>query len=136
MFIVVLFRKTAGFCQEKHFIFTEQLSHVSIPVDRDVHSVKAGLDSGEIVLIDCREPSEWEIARIEGSHLFPLSQWMDSIDKLSQFQGRQIVVYCHHGGRSLRVTHWMRMNGFPDTQNMAGGIEAWSLQVDDEIPRY
>jgi rhodanese-related sulfurtransferase len=114
----------------------EPISNVSVPIEIDVHTVKAELDQGGIVLLDCREQSEWEVARIEGSHLFPMSQWMEKVDQLSQFTGKRVVVYCHHGGRSLRVTHWMRMNGFPDAQNMTGGIDAWSLQVDSLIPQY
>lgn len=111
-------------------------SGVCVPIEVDAQTVKAQLDHSRIVLLDCREHSEWELARIEGAHLFPMSQWMETVDQLSQFSGQRVVVYCHHGVRSLHVTHWMRMNGFPDAQSMAGGIDAWSLQVDSRVPQY
>ncbi|MEO8269323.1 MAG: rhodanese-like domain-containing protein [Aureliella sp.] len=98
--------------------------------------VQSLLAAGELVLIDCREPDEWETAKIEGSVLMPMSGWAQSTDKLQDYSDKRIVVHCHHGGRSLRVTQWMRDNGFPDTQNMTGGIHAWSEQVDDNVPKY
>jgi rhodanese-related sulfurtransferase len=109
---------------------------MSLPIEIDVQSVQSLLKSGEIALIDCREQSEWETARIEGAVLMPMSQWMQSIDQLSAFEGKRVVVHCHHGGRSLRVTHWLRENGFPDAQNMTGGINEWSQVVDSQVPRY
>ncbi|MEZ6116128.1 MAG: rhodanese-like domain-containing protein [Pirellulaceae bacterium] len=47
-----------------------------------------------------------------------------------------IVVHCHHGGRSLRVTEWLLAQGFPNVQNMTGGIDAWSEQIDPTVPKY
>ncbi|MEM6366009.1 MAG: rhodanese-like domain-containing protein, partial [Planctomycetota bacterium] len=46
------------------------------------------------------------------------------------------VVHCHHGGRSMQVTQFLRQKGFSHVQNMAGGIESWSLEVDSAVPRY
>lgn len=106
------------------------------PIEIDVHSAKQLMDAEQITLIDCREPDEWELAHIEGATLIPLSQWMESLDQLQQYSGRHLVTHCHHGGRSLRVTKWLRQNGFPDAQNMTGGIEAWSNEVDSDVPRY
>ncbi|MCA9132508.1 MAG: rhodanese [Planctomycetales bacterium] len=102
----------------------------------DVHEVQQLLAADEIVLIDCREPSEWEVAKIDGAILMPMSRWQEAAADLAQHAARRIVVHCHHGGRSLRVTQWMRQNGFPNTQNMTGGIDAWSLQVDASVPQY
>jgi rhodanese-related sulfurtransferase len=109
---------------------------MTFPLEIDVQSVQSLLTSGDIALIDCREQSEWETARIEGAVLMPMSQWMQSIDQLNAFEGKRVVVHCHHGGRSLRVTHWLRENGFPDAQNMTGGINEWSQVVDSQVPRY
>jgi rhodanese-related sulfurtransferase len=109
---------------------------MTFPLEIDVQSVQSLLTSGDIALIDCREQSEWETARIEGAVLMPMSQWMQSIDQLTAFEGKRVVVHCHHGGRSLRVTHWLRENGFPDAQNMTGGINEWSQVVDSQVPRY
>ena len=109
---------------------------MSLPIEIDVQSVQSLLKSGEIAIIDCREQSEWETARIEGAVLMPMSQWMQSVDQLSAFEGKRVVVHCHHGGRSLRVTNWLRQNGFPDAQNMTGGIDEWSHVVDSQVPLY
>ena len=106
------------------------------PIEIDVHSVQSLLSDKDFVLIDCREQSEWETAKIEGAFLLPMSQWIERQGELQQFSGKRIAVHCHHGGRSLRVTHWLRQNGFPDAQNVSGGIEAWSLEVDSSVPRY
>lgn len=107
-----------------------------LPIEIDVHSVKELHDNQSIVLIDCRESDEYETAKIQGALLMPMSQWMQSVDKLSEFSDKRIVVHCHHGGRSLRVTNWLRENGFPQAQNMAGGIDAWSQQIDSTVPQY
>ncbi len=109
---------------------------MSLPLEIDVATLKSLLANSDFVLIDCREPDEWETARIDGAVLLPMSQWMENVEKLAEFQGKRVAVHCHHGGRSMRVTHWLRQNGFPDAQNVAGGIDAWSLQVDNSVPRY
>jgi rhodanese-related sulfurtransferase len=110
---------------------------VTAPIEIDVQSVKSLLQSGsDFVLIDCREQDEWNTAKIEGAVLIPMSQWMESTGKLKEFVGKRLAVHCHHGGRSLRVTHWLRQNGFPEAQNMSGGIDAWSQLIDSSVPRY
>ncbi len=107
-----------------------------LPIEIEPKQVQSLLAAEEVVLIDCREPDEWETTRIEGAVLMPMSGWAQSTVELQGYADRRIVVHCHHGGRSLRVTQWMRVNGFPDTQNMAGGIHAWSEQVDASVPQY
>jgi len=51
-------------------------------------------------------------------------------------RGEEIVVFCHHGQRSAMVVDWLRRNGFPRAVNLAGGIDAWSCEVDPTVPRY
>jgi rhodanese-related sulfurtransferase len=120
----------------------EHRSDVQAPIEICVHTVKAQLDLEQVVLIDCREQIEWDYARIDGARLVPLSQWPGNVDQLAElaggqiFAGRQIVVYCHHGVRSLQATRWLRLNGFPDAQSMSGGIDRWSIEVDSVVPRY
>jgi rhodanese-related sulfurtransferase len=86
-------------------------------------------------LLDVREPWEFEAARIEGAKLVPMGdvpsrahQELDPDD--------HIVVYCHHGVRSMNVTAWLRQQGFEKAQSMAGGIDAWSRTVDPKVPLY
>lgn len=106
-------------------------------IEIDVEKLRDWLQTKQdLVLIDCREPSEYETAKINGSTLIPMSQWMDRTPELEAFHGKTIVVHCHHGGRSMRITHWLRQNGFPEALNLAGGIDAWSERIDSEVPRY
>lgn len=108
-----------------------------LPIEIDVQAVQALRTNVEdFVLLDCREPAEHETARIAGAVLIPMGQLPDRIGELEAARFRRIVVHCHHGGRSLRVTHWLRRNGFPQAQNMSGGIDAWSQEIDAGVPRY
>jgi rhodanese-related sulfurtransferase len=88
------------------------------------------------VLLDVREPSEHATAHIEGSVLIPMGQIVNRVDELETFRDKRLVVHCHHGGRSARVTQWLRQNGFDRAQNLEGGIDAWSQQIDPNVPRY
>jgi adenylyltransferase/sulfurtransferase len=85
-------------------------------------------------LVDCREPDEWALCRIEGATLIPLSRFAE-LAPSHLATDRPIVVYCHHGMRSLRATHWLRHKGF-QAWSLAGGIDAWSDVVDPLVPRY
>lgn len=85
-------------------------------------------------LIDVREPIEWELARIEGAELLPLSEFSDWHDKLNASD--EIVVMCHHGVRSAQVCAFLSQQGFEKIWNLSGGIDAWSIEVDRNTPRY
>ncbi|RMF45154.1 MAG: rhodanese-like domain-containing protein [Planctomycetota bacterium] len=108
----------------------------AVPLEIDVHRVAELLAAGGIVLVDCREPDEFEIARIAGAVLLPMSQWESCAGQLEQFRGQHLVVHCHHGMRSLRVARWLREHGFGTAQSMAGGIDAWSQCIDPAVPQY
>ncbi len=108
-----------------------------VPIEVDVTTVSHWIAAKkDFALIDCREPMEVEMAAIEGAVLMPMSQWANVVPQLDAMKNRHIVVHCHHGGRSLRVAQWLRANGFPEAQSMAGGIDAWSQEIDPSIPRY
>jgi rhodanese-related sulfurtransferase len=95
------------------------------------------LDRGErFVLLDCREPAEVATARIAGSTHIPMRDIPGRIGELEANRQGRIVVHCHHGGRSLRVTQFLRQQGFASVQNMTGGIDTWSQQIDPSVPRY
>ena len=108
-----------------------------IPLEIDVRAVKSLLDEGtDFVLLDCREPAEHQIARIEGSTFIPMRDIPSRLAELQPHAGKRVVVHCHHGGRSLQVTEWLRQQGFPQAQNITGGIDVWASEVDPSIPRY
>ena len=106
-----------------------------------VHELKQMLDErsrGErdFVLIDVREPIEWEIATIEGAELIPKGEFLDgsALEKLPN--DKQIVLHCKVGGRSAEVLAVLHGAGFSDAVHVGGGINAWSLQVDPDTPYY
>jgi rhodanese-related sulfurtransferase len=108
-----------------------------VPLEIDVRSVKKMLDSGEkFTLLDCREPTEVATAQIAGTLHIPMRDIPARIAELEAQKTGRIVVHCHHGGRSLRVTQYLRQQGFDQAQNMAGGIDAWSQEIDPTISRY
>ena len=92
--------------------------------------------SEKLVLVDCREQDEYDFCRIEGARLIPLSQFRELAEISLTERDKPIVVYCHHGMRSLHATHQLRAMGFSSTFSMAGGIERWSSEVDQDVPRY
>jgi rhodanese-related sulfurtransferase len=88
-------------------------------------------------LIDCREADEWDICRIEGATLVPLSHFAERAPQvLGSDTARHIVVYCHHGVRSMRATQWLRQQGYENTQSLRGGIDLWADCVDESMRKY
>jgi rhodanese-related sulfurtransferase len=87
-------------------------------------------------LIDVREADEFEVARIPGAELLPLSRWPAlAAEKLAD-PAQPLILLCHHGVRSSRAAEFLLRNGFADVTNLAGGIDAWSLEIDPSVPRY
>jgi len=99
------------------------------------HELKRRMDAGEpFELIDVREPFEYEIARIDGATLIPLGEITDRLDELSDEQ--PIVVHCHTGKRSAQAVGLLQQHGFTKVYNLEGGIDAWSDQIDPNVPKY
>jgi molybdopterin/thiamine biosynthesis adenylyltransferase/rhodanese-related sulfurtransferase len=90
----------------------------------------------EFLLLDVREPEEFARASIAGARLVPLSELERRLPELADWKERPIVVHCHSGVRSARAARLLRERGFTDVSNLTGGIEAWSLTVDPDVPRY
>jgi rhodanese-related sulfurtransferase len=90
----------------------------------------------EFVLVDCREQDEWHVCRIEGAELLPLSHFAQTARRRFDDPARRVVIHCHHGMRSAQAAHFLRQCGMPLVWSMAGGIEAWSLGIDPDVPRY
>lgn len=98
--------------------------------------VKSRLDTGaRMRLVDVREPFEHRQAHIEGAELIPMRTVPQSVESL-RAGNEQVVVFCHHGVRSLQVAQWLRSQGLDDCASMAGGIDRWSLEIDPAVPRY
>ncbi|HSC44441.1 MAG TPA: rhodanese-like domain-containing protein [Candidatus Acidoferrum sp.] len=88
----------------------------------------------KILLIDVREPWEYDACRIEGATLIPMRTIPASLQQLDV--DGDIICYCHHGQRSLDVAAWLRAQGVEQAQSLAGGIDRWSLEIDPKVPRY
>jgi rhodanese-related sulfurtransferase len=98
--------------------------------------LKAALESPKPpVLVDVRNPDEHAYARIEGSTLIPLYEIEERAQELDAVKGRPVVVYCHLGVRSLDGAAYLESLGH-DAVSLAGGIEAWSCEIDPKIRRY
>jgi adenylyltransferase/sulfurtransferase len=109
-----------------------------VPVDTsdiDPVDVKAKFDRREpFVLLDVREPHEFQICRIPGSILIPLGDLPKRVGELDS--SAEIVAHCKMGGRSAKAVDFLRQSGFKKVRNMKGGILAWSDRVDPTVPKY
>ena len=113
----------------------QELSEDIAPDEITPAQVKARLDAGDdFVLVDVREPHEWEICNIEGARLIPMSEFESRIDELDP--DMDIVVHCKMGGRSASVQDVLNANGFGNVKNMVGGITRWADEVDSSMPKY
>lgn len=102
-----------------------------------IADTKRMLDAGELpLLVDCREQHEWDLVRLEGAVLLPMSEIATRVGELAGRQDQHIVVYCHHGARSAQVANWLRGQGFAQAQSMAGGIDQWAVEIDPGLKRY
>ncbi len=100
--------------------------------------VKQQLDAGKTIhLVDVREPEEFQITQIPGADLIPMRTVPAALQKIEGMADEAtVVVFCHHGVRSMQVVNWLREQGVPACQSMAGGIDRWSTEVDPSVPRY
>jgi rhodanese-related sulfurtransferase len=103
--------------------------------NRDLKELLAQGGGANCVLLDVREPWEYEEARIEGSMLMPMGDVRSRAHQELDPEAH-IVAICHHGARSMSVTAWLREQGFEQAQSLRGGIDAWSVEIDSSVPRY
>jgi sulfur-carrier protein adenylyltransferase/sulfurtransferase len=100
-----------------------------------VRELQRRMNSGQpFILLDVREPFEFEMARIEGANLIPLGELPARWQELDR--EKEIFVFCHSGMRSERAADFLRSTGFSKVANVAGGIDAWSEEIDPDVPRY
>lgn len=90
--------------------------------------------ANEVLFVDVRERWEYETSRIERSVLIPLREIPGNLGRLQA--SREIVLFCHHGIRSLDAAAWLREQGVANAWSMAGGIDRWSAEIDPSVPRY
>jgi len=114
----------------------ESTSQTEIPLEISVTEAKRRLDSApnRTLLIDVREPYEWQICHIENSEHVPMRQIPARADALPK--DRHLLIICHTGVRSLRVTEFLRAQGFAAVSNVAGGVAAWTEHIDPTLARY
>jgi len=97
--------------------------------------LKKKLDAGEkLLLIDVREPWEYQTCRIEGAKLIPMRTIPANLQSLDVEE--PVICYCHHGMRSLDVAVWLQKQGVESARSLTGGIEKWSAEIDPKVPRY
>jgi rhodanese-related sulfurtransferase len=98
--------------------------------------LKRLLDNGApVVLVDVREPQEYAYCHLPGSLLIPLGELPTRFEELDVGE-ELVVVYCHHGIRSLSGAAILLQKGFPNVASLAGGIDRWAIQIDPTMPRY
>jgi adenylyltransferase/sulfurtransferase len=88
----------------------------------------------KFILIDVREPNEYQINQIPGAKLIPLGSLPERVDEINSAE--EIVVHCHFGGRSAKAVELLQKVGFKRVKNLVGGIDAWSQEIDPACPRY
>ena len=111
----------------------EKLSYAEISAGDLSGKQRAG---EHFLLLDVREKTEFDHARIEGSLLIPLAELESRLTEIVAWKDKPVVVHCHHGGRSAAACQILSQRGFQKLYNLDGGIEAWSLTVDPAVPRY
>ena len=105
------------------------------PLEITPAETKQRLDRGDkLLLVDVREPWEFEVCRIEGARLIPLRTIPANLQTLAA--GSEIICYCHHGMRSLDAARWLQGQGITGAKSMSGGIDRWSVEIDPGVPRY
>jgi adenylyltransferase/sulfurtransferase len=97
--------------------------------------VKQVLDrGGKFLFIDVREPWEHAMTHIEGAKLIPLREIPAHLAEIESAGG--VILFCHHGRRSLDAAAWLRSQGVEGARSMSGGIDRWSTEIDPNVPRY
>ena len=107
------------------------------PMINEIRSrdLKARLDKGEqLVLLDVREPEELAIVQLPGAVHIPMGEVPGRLHELDP--DKEIIVYCHHGVRSLRVAQFLAQRDFTKVVNLTGGIDAWAIEVEPGMTRY
>lgn len=87
-------------------------------------------------LLDVRQPDEFALVSLPGAVLIPLNELPQRVDEIADWKDQEVVVYCHHGIRSLQAIAQLKHFGFTNLLNLAGGIDRWATDVDPAARRY
>lgn len=101
----------------------------------DVSGLNGEIEQDRLRLIDCRELDEWNFNRLPQARHAPLSDFVRFGAGLVEL-GKPVIVYCHHGIRSMQAVRWLRARGLENAWSMTGGIDAWSDRIDLSVPKY
>jgi rhodanese-related sulfurtransferase len=100
-----------------------------------VQELKQKLDqNAPILLLDVREPHEYEFVHLQSAQLIPLNELPQHGDALDR--DAEIVIYCHHGQRSMYAAAYLYQNGFQNIKSLTGGIDQWAIEIDSTLNRY
>jgi rhodanese-related sulfurtransferase len=112
--------------------------NTTTPLEIGPRQLKEKLDAGVAVqLIDVREAHEYALARIEGAELIPMRAIPQAVAALREKAAAgPLVLYCHHGVRSLQTVSWLRRMGVAGCVSLEGGLDRWSVAIDPAVPRY
>ena len=103
----------------------------------NVRDLAARIAANEpVFLVDVRQPWEHQMAALHNSLMVPLNDLVGRMDEVRPPRDALVVVYCHHGIRSLSGAALLESAGFKNVASLSGGIDAWSLQIDPSVPRY
>ena len=107
------------------------------PLEISVQEAKGRLDAPSPPrLVDVREEDEFAFCKIEGAELIPLSKFAVEFAAKLPEKSEVILLYCHHGMRSLRAAEFLSGHGYADVKSVAGGIDAWAREIDPAVGRY
>ena len=119
---------------------SEAIAHIRSAQDAEKaleitpHDTVELMRAGKARILDVREPRAFAVACIAKSAIIDDALASEIIDRWPR--DAQIVLVCHHGMRSLDATHYLRSYGFTNVKSLAGGVDAWSLEIDSSVPRY
>ena len=106
-------------------------------MNKEISALEASIlrnNNEDVILLDVRDGSELEICRIENALHIPMNEIPERCEALPL--DRPLLVFCHHGMRSMNVLHYLESRGFENVINMGGGIHAWATDVDSSTPLY
>ena len=105
------------------------------PLEISVQDLKEARDKGaDLVVLDVREPWELDLARLDGTLDIPMNELPERLTEVPK--DKPVAVLCRSGARSMKVTQYLRANGYPSVSNVAGGILAWADSFEPSMTRY